>query len=69
MTAFDLEEELSQIKCRCSIGISSGIAFCGVVGTSGSRREYSILGDCVNLSARLMQMAINPMTPKILIDE
>lgn len=54
LTGFMLEEHLRRIKCRCAIGISTGIAFCGIVGTSGSRREYSILGDCVNLSARLM---------------
>ena len=58
LTAFILVDELRKIKCRATIGVSTGIAFCGVVGTSGSRREYSILGDCVNLSARLMQMAM-----------
>jgi adenylate cyclase 10 len=38
-----------------SVGITTGIAFCGVVGSRGSRREYTVLGDMVNLSARLMQ--------------
>ena len=55
--AFLLREELRKIKCCCAIGISTGTAFCGVVGSSGSRREYSVLGDCINISARLMQMA------------
>ena len=41
---------------RPSIGITTGQAFCGVVGSRG-RREYSVLGDTVNLSARLMQHA------------
>lgn len=31
--------------------------FAGVIGTSGSRKEYSVLGDNVNLAARLMQKA------------
>ncbi|GBG26248.1 cAMP-specific 3',5'-cyclic phosphodiesterase [Hondaea fermentalgiana] len=35
-------------------GITSGTAFCGVLG-SQTRKEYSVLGDIVNLSARFMQ--------------
>ena len=41
----------------CKVGIATGLVFAGVVGTSGSRREYSVLGDSVNLAARLMQLA------------
>eukprot|EP00928_Gymnodinium_smaydae_P033690 TRINITY_DN24068_c0_g2_i1.p1 TRINITY_DN24068_c0_g2~~TRINITY_DN24068_c0_g2_i1.p1 ORF type:complete len:1203 (-),score=184.12 TRINITY_DN24068_c0_g2_i1:187-3795(-) len=35
------------------VGIATGQCWCGVVGTS-IRREYTILGDTVNLSARIM---------------
>ena len=38
----------------CNIGVASGEVFSGVVGTSGSRKEFSVLGDVVNLSARIM---------------
>ncbi|CAD8085181.1 unnamed protein product [Paramecium sonneborni] len=68
-SAFLLESELKKIKCKVAIGISTGVAYCGVVGTSGSRREYSVLGDCVNLAARLMQIATQPFSPCILIDQ
>ena len=41
-----------------SIGVSSGQAFCGTVGCmepyERRRREYTMMGDVVNLSARLM---------------
>jgi len=36
------------------IGVTTGTALCGPVGST-SRREYSVLGDMVNVSARLMQ--------------
>lgn len=36
------------------MGISTGIVFSGVVGTSGSRKEFSVLGDVVNVAARIM---------------
>ena len=38
----------------CNIGISTGDAFSGVIGTSGNRKEYSVLGDIVNQAARIM---------------
>lgn len=41
---------------RAWIGVTTGTAFCGAVGNE-RRREYTIMGDVVNLSARLMQAA------------
>lgn len=41
---------------RCAIGVATGRAFCGTVGNE-LRREYTVLGDVVNLSARLMSAA------------
>ena len=52
-----LIKELKKLEVSCKVGIATGLVFAGVVGTSGSRREYSVLGDSVNLSARLMQLA------------
>eukprot|EP00929_Paragymnodinium_shiwhaense_P049582 TRINITY_DN25001_c0_g1_i2.p1 TRINITY_DN25001_c0_g1~~TRINITY_DN25001_c0_g1_i2.p1 ORF type:complete len:5372 (+),score=1274.22 TRINITY_DN25001_c0_g1_i2:529-16116(+) len=37
-------------------GVATGLCWCGVVG-SHLRREYTVLGDVVNLSARLMSNA------------
>jgi class 3 adenylate cyclase len=47
--------KLHELNLRPSIGVSTGNAFCGVVGNR--RREYTVLGDFVNLAARLMQHA------------
>ena len=68
-TAATMRHELERINCKCNIGIGTGMIFAGVVGTSGSRREYSVLGDSVNLSARLMQAACTDPDKKIIIDE
>jgi adenylate cyclase 10 len=48
---------LGKIGLKASVGITTGTTFCGVVGHQGNRREYTVLGDIVNLSARLMQKA------------
>eukprot|EP00494_Astrolonche_serrata_P027292 UN27555 len=47
---------MSELDIRCGIGVTSGLVYCGLVG-AGSSREYGVLGDLVNLAARLMQAA------------
>ena len=60
-TAFSLSVDMSQVV-RCHIGVTSGVAFCGNVG-SASRCEYSMVGDTINMSARLMGVAIKRGVP------
>ncbi|KAF0689897.1 Aste57867_18693 [Aphanomyces stellatus] len=47
---------LQEKGVSASIGITSGPAFCGSIGSS-VRAEYAVVGDVINLSARLMSMA------------
>ena len=55
LAGFNMVKALNKIdNTYCNIGISSGECFSGVVGTSGSRKEFSVLGDIVNLAARIM---------------
>jgi class 3 adenylate cyclase len=57
--ALDMYVALQDLNWRCAIGITTGRAFCGSVG-SELRREYTMIGDVVNLAARLMQAAGKP---------
>lgn len=46
---------LKKIKgTYCNMGIGSGECFSGIVGGTGSRKEFSVMGDIVNLAARIM---------------
>ena len=53
MAAQDMQAELHQLGLRSAIGITTGQVFCGPVG-SDRRREYAMIGNTVNLAARLM---------------
>ncbi|HZB59819.1 MAG TPA: AAA family ATPase, partial [Actinomycetota bacterium] len=54
--ALAMREALAGLGRRVAIGVTTGRAFCGTVG-SRRRREYTMLGAVVNLAARLMQEA------------
>lgn len=55
LTAMNMRRELLKIEGTwCNCGIATGDVFSGVVGTQGSRKEFSVLGDVVNLAARIM---------------
>jgi adenylate cyclase 10 len=64
LTGINLIEELKNYKsekwgvCGAKIGISTGYCFSGVCGNIGNRREYSVLGEIVNLAARYMQRSM-----------
>ncbi|MEA2030601.1 MAG: tetratricopeptide repeat protein, partial [candidate division Zixibacteria bacterium] len=47
---------LSNSKFRIRIGLAAGPLFCGDVGAT-NRHEYTVMGDSVNLAARLMSKA------------
>lgn len=65
--ALMLYDELLQLGVRGSIGLTTGRVFCGLVGTN-NRREYTFLGNSVNLAARLMSLALQREDSSILCD-
>jgi class 3 adenylate cyclase len=56
LAARAMQEALQELNVRCAIGVATGHVFCGTVGNT-RRREYTMIGDTVNLAARLMQAA------------
>jgi class 3 adenylate cyclase/tetratricopeptide (TPR) repeat protein len=56
--ALMIRKELAKMKVRSYIGITTGRIFCGSIGNA-SRREYTTIGNAVNLSARLMGAAVH----------
>jgi class 3 adenylate cyclase/predicted ATPase len=46
--------ELLELPVEARVGITTGFVYCGLVG-SPDRQTYTVMGDAVNLAARLMQ--------------
>ena len=54
--ALEVQAALGGLGLGCGIGVATGRAFCGAVG-SDVHREYDVIGEVMNLAARLMQAA------------
>lgn len=54
--ALDLQALARENRQQLAIGVTAGRVFAGPVG-SNTRREYTVMGDAVNLAARLMVSA------------
>jgi len=65
LACVDLVKAFKRLKITGRFGVTTGRAYCGTCG-SASRMEYTVLGDAVNLSARLMS---NASADGILVDE
>src|SRR3989442_1712186 len=58
---------LSELGVMYGIGVATGDAFCGMLG-SDRRREYAVLGDIVSLGARLAAAACEPGRVSVLCE-
>lgn len=52
-----IRDALQERGLRGAIGVTTGRVFCGLIGTD-NRREYTFLGNSVNLAGRLMSLAL-----------
>lgn len=65
--AWEIHQKLQDAAVSSCIGVTTGKVFCGSVG-SAKRQEYAMVGDIVNLSARLMGVA-KKLGVNIVVDE
>lgn len=56
LASMELVKVFKRLNLIGRFGVTTGRSYCGVCG-SAKRMEYTVLGDCVNLSARLMANA------------
>ncbi|HSR75346.1 MAG TPA: AAA family ATPase, partial [Xanthobacteraceae bacterium] len=56
LAALELQPDVSRLGLHLSVGIATGDAFCGAIGTD-RRAEYTVLGEAVNRAARLSALA------------
>jgi class 3 adenylate cyclase len=54
--ALEMQTALRELGRPSAIGVATGTVFCGPVGHA-SRREYTVVGNDVNMAARMMQAA------------
>ena len=67
LAALKLLRKMRGLGIKCYIGVTSGLVYTGLLG-SGTSREYGVLGDAVNLAARLMAKQKKSGSPGVICD-
>lgn len=58
-SALEIQNALKAHGQDSAMGVTTGKLLCTLVGSTRQRCEYTMFGDSINLSARLMQKAFN----------
>ncbi|RCK81194.1 MAG: Adenylate cyclase [Candidatus Ozemobacter sibiricus] len=66
--AATLDRVAPALRHQLGVGIVTGRVLAGILGTPAVRLEYTVLGDPVNLAARLCERAIHQPATTILLD-
>ena len=53
--ALEAQGKIRELGLECAVGVATGQAFCGDIG-GPTRREFTMIGDVVNLAARLQEV-------------
>ncbi|KAK1441915.1 adenylyl cyclase beta [Babesia gibsoni] len=68
LVSLKIVNDCAKLGLSPGVGVTTGSVWCGTLGNS-IRKEYTCLGDYVNLSARLMGKAAASSEHKIIVDE
>ncbi len=63
LAAMDMLKSLEKLGITGTIGVTTGHAFCGVIGNA-ARREYTMMGNLMNRAARLMKASAEVVPEK-----
>lgn len=68
MTAVEIDDILTKSSQLHGIGLAHGRAFCGTIGND-VRQEYTVIGDVVNMSARLAAAGVESEAGNVYCDD
>ncbi|KAF1082329.1 MAG: hypothetical protein GQF41_1050 [Candidatus Rifleibacterium amylolyticum] len=68
-TVFALKQQLAAQQCKGYYGLATGTVVAGIIGARNLRLDYTVIGDAVNLAARLNALAADDTGSQIIADE